>query len=321
MAAKIKSIYYYFRFIKNRFISFFTCLITTLILINASATEQRLTSSLIWMGCGVSLKAYMSEVAKAFSEKTGIPIRMAGGGATKGIRLAATSVADIGGTCRHKLTNSKGKVIDKEKQATLFPVAWDALVIIINKNNPVKSISEQQLKNIFSGKIKNWNELGGKNLPIHVVVRAGKSSGVGLMFRLMVFKDPNYEFPSSVLIRKSTGPIERYVMKTINAIAIDGISSARKQDLKYLSLNNIEPTKENIMSGAYEFYRPLYISIHNTPSAYAREFVNYILSKEGQSIISKAGTINLEEGRKLEHLWLNKCYRMLDQEHSECTYF
>jgi phosphate transport system substrate-binding protein len=104
-----------------------------------------------WAGCGISKKAFMSEMAKAYEKKTGIKINLSGGGATKGIRKAAAGQIDIGGACRVSLENHK-----QERDAHQVPVAWDALVVIAHKDNPVKNIKFDQIRGIYLGKIKNW---------------------------------------------------------------------------------------------------------------------------------------------------------------------
>lgn len=85
-----------------------------------------------WVGCGISKKAYMVALAEAYEKKTGVKIDLEGGGATRGIREVAASTADIGGSCRRRIFGAEA-----ERSVTQVPVAWDALVVIVNKNNPV----------------------------------------------------------------------------------------------------------------------------------------------------------------------------------------
>ena len=113
-------------------------------------------NELIWAGCGITKKAFMAELAKAYEKKTGIKIRLQGGGATKGIRKAVKGEIHIGGACRASLEKHP-----LERGAYQIPVAWDALVVIVNKNNPIDNISFDQIKGLYLGKIKNWKELGG----------------------------------------------------------------------------------------------------------------------------------------------------------------
>ncbi len=220
--------------------------------------------TLRWTGCGITKKAFMAEVAAAYEAQTGTAITLTGGGATKGIRAASAGTTDIGGTCRHQLKDQNGAISPLEKDAELIQVAWDALVVIVHPSNPVTDISLAELKKIYEGEIINWQELGGADRRIGVVARAGKSSGVGHMFRRLVFADPDYEFKARTLKVKSTKPLEQKVEKVKTAIAVDGISSAKKRKVKFLSLDGVAPSKENISSGAYALYRPLYLAYNES---------------------------------------------------------
>lgn len=251
------------------------------------------TEEIKWVGCGISKKAYMTELARAYENKTGVKIALQGGGATRGIRDVAKGKADLGGSCRHVIRSPQ------EKNAKLETIAWDALVIIVNPDNPVSNISIDDLKAVFEGKITNWSQLGGQAGPIKVVARKGKESGVGLMSRELLFKDPNFDFTSNALYLKSSGPVEKLVEKESTAIAITGVSSAAKRNVKMLSLNGKSPSQENIASGEYLLYRPLYMVTSRTPSGKVNNFVNFAKSEEGQQIIHDAGTVNLKDGAGL----------------------
>lgn len=256
-----------------------------------------------WTGCGITKHAFMKEISAAYKEKTGIDIKISGGGATKGIRAVVAGTSNLGGSCRHWLMGPAGEKNSQEKDAELVLVAWDALVAIVHKDNPVNDISLEDLKKVYQGKITRWKDLGGPDKRIALITRSGKYSGVGHLFRLLVFDDPEYEFMARSFSVKSTGPLETKIEKTVNALGVDGISSARKREVKYLSINGISPTKEKIASGTYPLFRPLYIAINKNAPLKARKVLDFILSREGQSIISQQGTVNLEEGLLLEALW------------------
>jgi len=260
-----------------------------------------------WTGCGVTKKAFMSELAAAYESKTATLVKLSGGGATKGIRAASAGTADMGGSCRVRLKDVNGEIHPEERDAELVQVAWDAMVVVVNPINPVSDISMENLKKVYDGEISNWNEIGGVDRPIGIVARAGKTNGVGYMYRHLVFGDADYTIKARALEVKNTGPLEKKVEKIQTAIAIDGISSAKKRNLKFLSLDGVAPTKENIASGRYPLFRPLYITINkNNPSAEAKKFIQFALSPEGQAIISEQGTVNLSEGRNLTDMWQKK---------------
>jgi len=243
-----------------------------------------------WTGCGISKKAFMSELAKAYTKKSGVEIKLSGGGATKGIRQAANGTVHIGGACRVIIPNS-----DEERNAFQIPVAWDALVVFVNKKNPVDNISFKQLHEVYSGKITNWKQLGGNDAPIELYVRRGKLSGVGRTIRELVFANYDQEFKATYVV-KSSGPVEKGVLKNVNGLGISGYSSAKKRDLKLLKLDGKAPNYDNIKNGSYALYRPLYLVIkRGNKVPLVRDFVKYAVSKEGQDIIRSQGTVPYAE--------------------------
>lgn len=249
-------------------------------------------ADLVWTGCGISKKAYMSEIAKSFKQTTGINIDVSGGGATKGIRDTAANKSDLGGSCRHLI------LAPEERGVKLHPVGWDALVAIVNPNNPVSDITVDNLKAVFSGQIKNWKELGGPDQAIDVLVREGKISGVGMMSRELIFGDADADFMGTKEF-PSTGPLEKEVESNQWAIGLDGISSAKKSKVKILTLNGVESSVENIASGKYLLYRPLYLVTSIRPKPEVKKFISYIKSDEGQAVIASQGTVTLAQGQNL----------------------
>ena len=164
-----------------------------------SYSPAEATEKIRWVGCGITKFAFTRELAEAFQERAGIEVDVRGGGAMKGIRDAATGHADIGGTCRYALDDPR------ERDVTLHHVAWDALVLVTAEGNPVDDITLDQVLDVFEGRISNWEELGGDDLPITLQMRRGKLSGVGHMFRVMFFNDPDKMFPTAQQLPRSSG--------------------------------------------------------------------------------------------------------------------
>jgi len=255
--------------------------------------EQQPT--LRWVGCGISKKAYLVALAKAYEKKTGVVIDVQGGGATRGIREVASMSADIGGSCRRRIFG-----IEEESGITQVPVAWDALVVITHKNNPVKDISLDNLRKVYLGEITNWSQLGGNDAPIELFARKGKISGVGRTARKLLFNDYEQEF-AATRIFKSSGPLEKELVTNQNALAISGISSVRKRDVKILKLDGKSPSYENVKSGNYLLYRPLYL-VYNENSPHAdviKDFIRYADTEEGRDVIRSNGTVPYLEALNL----------------------
>lgn len=263
------------------------------------AAENKLT----WAGCGISKSAFMAEMASAYKAKTGVEIDFKGGGATKGIRQVASKEVSIGGTCRHVLEEKDSAfTVAEERRVQLTPVAWDALVVIVHKDNPVQTLSLDQIRAMYTGKITNWKQLGGNDAPLELYVRKGKISGVGRTLRELVFHNYEQEFVAKHVV-DSSGPLERAIVQNPNGVGVTGVSSARKlQGAKMLMLNGKEPSYEHIKNSDYLLYRPIYMVTHlqeNNPEV--RRFLAFVMSEEGKQVMRKVGTVPYEDAI---HLWL-----------------
>jgi phosphate transport system substrate-binding protein len=262
------------------------CAITLLFSISSTASAAD-NHTLVWAGCGITKKAFMAELAKAYEKKTGIHIILKGGGATRGIRDAAAGKIDIGGACRSTIDGNP-----LEMKAYEVPVAWDALAVIVNRRNPVKSITLRQLQDIYLGRIKNWKQLGGPNAPIELYVRRGEISGVGRTLRALVFANYDQKFPGAKHVVRSSGPLEKGIEQDPLAIGTTGISSAKRRKVRILSINGMYPSYENIKSGSYILYRPLYlVTKGQSADERVKDFITFALSRQGRAVIRHAGSV------------------------------
>jgi len=237
----------------------------------------------------------MTKLATAYTSKTGIRIDLQGGGATLGIRQVGKKAADFGGSCRFHLPRNK-----QEKNTGFEPVAWDALAIITNPENPLVNITLEQVKKIYSGEITRWAQLGGMDKPIRLYTRKGKISGVGYSIRSIIFSDVDKDFAFSKQFKSST-PLEKAVESDLNAIAITGVSSARLRKVKILSLNNKTPDYKSIKSGNYALYRPLYITynLRGQNIDQVKNFIQFAHSRKGRKIMVDNGVVPYLDALKL----------------------
>ncbi|MBI5076442.1 MAG: phosphate ABC transporter substrate-binding protein [Nitrospirae bacterium] len=265
----------------------------TFLIIGAIAAEIAAAAELKWVGCDVLELSVMQSISKEYEKKTGVKISLDEAGATRGIVDVVSGKADIGGTCRHAIARTE------ERGAKLIVVAWDAIVVVTHKSNPVDNLTLEQIRNIFTGKLSNWKSVGGPDRPVQVVAREGKLSGVGRMVRELLFKNPEQDFTPKALLFKSTGPVEETVEKTPWTIAFTGVSSAAKRSFKMLKIEGKAPSYNTIARGEYMLYRPLYLVTRQDASPEVKGFIAFVLSDEGQAIIKKEGTVTLKDGQVL----------------------
>jgi len=163
-------------------------------------------------------------------------------------------------------------------------VAKDAISIYLHPKNPVKNLSVEQLKSIYTGKFTNWKQVGGRDQPILLLNRM-PNSGTYVYFQEHVLGGEDYKQYAKILA--TTAAIVRMVEKNVNAIGFGGIGYEAAD--MHCSVNGIEPTVKNVMNNSYPLTRYLYFYTINTPRGNVKNFIDWVLGVEGQSIVRQEG--------------------------------
>ncbi|MFA4828111.1 MAG: phosphate ABC transporter substrate-binding protein [Thermodesulfovibrionales bacterium] len=253
-------------------------------------TPDAYSEHLIGSGCSVSNVGYLTELAKEYERRTGVKVFVRGGGTVIGIEDLRNGKVDFAASCR---TREEGDPEDIE----FIQVAWDALVFIVHKTNPVSNISIEDVRAIYAGKITNWKQLKGKDAPIKIFISRPRKglSGVEASTKALVLKglDP-VETPNTMSLA-SSGIVEQMVEETAGGFATTGFTSARKRDVKMLKVKGVLPTSKNIINKNYPLKRPLFILIPKKPRPEAKKLVDFVLSRDGQNFIRTQGVVSLSD--------------------------
>jgi phosphate transport system substrate-binding protein len=174
-------------------------------------------------------------------------------------------------------------------------VAYDALSVIVNPGNTVTQLTREQLEGIFTGKIKNWKEVGGADLAI-VVYSRESSSGTYEFFKDHVMLKKNYA--ATVLSMASTGAIVQSVSQTKGAIGYVGMAY-ENNTVKALKVSFdkgktfVAPSMETAKNKTYPITRPLYYYYLNSSEKLVKPYIDYVLSPEGQAVVKQTGYVPL----------------------------
>lgn len=234
-------------------------------------------------------------VERFMSAHPEVKISLSGGGSGNGIKALIDKTTDIANASR-KIKDSeieKAKANGVEVNETV--VAIDCIVPIVHPDNPVKDLTLEQLKKIYTGEIKNWQELGGKKAPIAVVGR-DSSSGTYGTWQEMVVEKGDKETKSRVTpkaqVAASSGAMLTMIGENKNAIGYDGIGYLNPS-VKALSVNGVQASLETAKNGEYPLSRSLYMYTNGLPSGLIKDFIDYMLSDDGQKIVKETGFIPL----------------------------
>ena len=224
-------------------------------------------------------------------------IQVSGGGSGVGVQSIGEKTVDIGMSSREvtpaEMTKYPGFVIT--------PVALDGLTVIVNaNNNPVNSLSLAQLQNIYNGTITNWKDVGGKDMAI-VVIGRDSASGSRTFFTDTVMKGKNYV--STMFEKNSNGAIEQSVGQTPGAIGYTGLGF-NDPTIKQLKIDVngtlITPSVATVLDKSYPLSRYLYMITNGQPAGLTKDYINYILSPDGQKIVAAQGFVPLPNAAPLK---------------------
>lgn len=228
----------------------------------------------------------MTEAAKnimTFNPK--IRITVEGGGSGIGVQKVGEGLVSIGNT---------GRALSEEEIAKYglksYPFALDGVAVIIHPDNPLDGLSAEQIRDIFSGKITNWKEVGGKDGAIHLFTRDEASGTREVFWEKLLKKGP---IATGANVVASNGAMKSAVAQDKDAIGYAGIGHV-DQTVKAVVLDGVAPSQENAMNGSYPVVRKLYMNTKGEPPKLVKAFIDYILSPEGTAIITKSGYLPLK---------------------------
>lgn len=239
-------------------------------------------SSLKIAGGTAHLKV-MNDIAKMLKEKQpGVEISINGGGSGLGVKSVGEGMVDIGNSGRD-LTQ------DEINKYGLIPhkIAIDGIAVIVNPKNKISDLTLEQIRDIFSGKIMNWKKLGGSDSKINIYTRDSKS-GTRKTFAKLTLNGA--KIIKDAIIVTSNGNMKQSISNDPNGIGYMSVGYL-DDTVKGVSVNGIAPTIDNIVSGTYKVQRYLYSVTKGEPTGLTKQFLDILLSSEGQKAVSKEGLI------------------------------
>ncbi|MCX7991397.1 MAG: phosphate ABC transporter substrate-binding protein [Proteobacteria bacterium] len=210
-------------------------------------------------------------------------VNVQAGGSTAGIQATINKTVAIGMSSR--------ELKEDEKILKEIPICYDGIAIVVNPKNPINNLSLKEVQDIFSGKIRNWKDLGWIDRNIDAVTRE-EGSGTRGAFEELVMKKT--EISDAIMVQDSNGSVKEMVVTDPYAIGYISLGMVDNK-VKALAIDNHPPTIENIKNKSYKIVRPFLYLINGDPSDDAKKFINYVLSKEGQQILKKEGLIPVND--------------------------
>ena len=249
----------------------------------ANQSTETLSGSISLSG-STSMEKVCEALAETFMEENqDVTVTVEYTGSSAGIESVTNNICDIGNASRNL------KDSDKEKGVVETIIAIDGIAVVVNPSTEVSNVTKDELIKIYTGEIKNWKELGGKDENIVVLGREA-GSGTRSAFEELLGIEDMCVYAGEI---DSTGGVKAKVASTegtIGYVSLDVVD----ETIKALSLDGVEATEANIKAGSYLLSRPFVMATKGEISAQnelVKAWFDYINSEKGQEVIKSVGLI------------------------------
>jgi phosphate transport system substrate-binding protein len=230
--------------------------------------------------------------AEVYMQKNpGSNIQVTGGGSGVGLAALINGTTDIAEASR-PMKDAEKKQLQEKRGFIAFelPVALDGLAVYVNEQNPVKELTLEQLKKIYTGVVKNWKDVGGNDERILLYGREN-SSGTYTYFKEHVLENADY-YPTTQTL-PGTAAVINAVSKDLRGIGYGGIAYLKGVKAIKVKKDNatqgVEPTLENVQKNIYPISRFLYWYMAGEPKNQIKKLTDWIISPDGQAVVKDVG--------------------------------
>jgi phosphate transport system substrate-binding protein len=249
-------------------------------------------------GRGITIKGSdtMVILAQRWAEKymsanEGSVIQVTGGGSGVGIAALINGTTDIATASRTMKQDEKLKLRDRyQTMGVEIPVAKDGLSVYVHESSSIKDLSFEQLRDIYTGKITNWKQIGGPDARITLYGREN-SSGTYVFFKDTVLLGADFAAQCQTL--PGTAAVVNAVAQDPNGIGYGGAAYAKGVRecgvRKDATTPAVMPSAATVKDGSYPLSRPLFFYTRKSPAGDAKKFIDWVLSDEGQAIVTQVG--------------------------------
>jgi phosphate transport system substrate-binding protein len=269
------------------------------------------TTHTITIAGSETVRPVVEEAVKVYGSRAGASkFVVGGGGSSHGIEAVFKGQVDIGMASRDLKPGEREKFPGLET----IPIGMDGVAIVVNSRNQLKSITKQQVHDLYTGRNTNWRELGGPDAAVQLI---SLDEGHGT---LEVFKEyfelssrVSGEGPNKVVLYAShiqpgaevkavVSDSHRETLAAIStkpaaigfvSVGLGTVVAARSPRLKLLTLDGVEPTVANVASRTYPLCRPLLLLVKVQPSTAVKQFIDFLTGKQGRSVVSSQNLIPL----------------------------
>jgi phosphate transport system substrate-binding protein len=220
----------------------------------------------------------------------GSEISVRGGGSGVGIASLIDGTCDIADSSRSIKEDELNKALTNGRSPKANVIAMDGICVIVHPSNSINALTKKQIKDIYTGAISNWKQLGGSDKKI-VVISRDSSSGTFEAFGTLALDGAKVR--SDALLQASNQTVASIVSRTPGAIGYVGLGYVTDA-VKAVVVNGVRASKETVLTNKYILARPLFMYTNGEPKGLCKQFIEFILSREGQKLVEEEGFVGLK---------------------------
>jgi phosphate transport system substrate-binding protein len=228
---------------------------------------------------------YAAEVYMDNNPEADITVR--GGGSGTGIAALIDGATDIADASRPMKTKEIKKAREKGVNPVANIIARDGIAVIVHPDNSVNDISKEDLKKIYTDEVTRWDKIGRGSGTIVVISRDAASGTFETFNKLALNKA---KVTAGALMLVSNLEVARIVAQTPGAIGYVGLGYL-SDEVKALKVEGIIPSEETVRNETYPLARPLFMYTNGSPGGLTKDFIDFIMSEQGQKIVQEAGFV------------------------------
>ena len=250
-----------------------------LLALGACRGRQEASGPIPYGGSGTIGDELLPALSAAFEQRGGRPVKnVQNVGSTRGYGLLVDGGVELAGLARSL------KSAERADRPYYVVVGYDALAVYVHPSNPVPSLSRAQLKALFTGKVRNWKDVGGPDAPVELVsVDTTVGSGTTDFFREEVLEGARF---APTTVQNFPPDIIKYISGRPHGISF-GTLSVEAKGVRFLPVDGVAPTPAQVRSAEYPLSRPLLLVTREVPEGSLQAFLDFAVSPEGQALVEK----------------------------------
>ncbi|MBU1694044.1 MAG: phosphate ABC transporter substrate-binding protein [Verrucomicrobia bacterium] len=239
-------------------------------------------------------------IAEFRKSRPDIEIDLESKGSTTGFTALFAGTCDIAASSRSVSEDERRLADSRKLRLRNYTIGYYGVAVIVHADNPLKNLSDRQIRDLFTGKTKNWKQIGGPDAPVNLYIR-DPESGTHMGFRELAMGNRPYAKQAKMFDNYSS--IAEAVAADPAGVGYVDMAVARRAGIRALSVNKVRPSVGTVNSGEYPYARQLRLyTLRGREAPTVKDFVGFVRSRQGQGVLTKLGYVRRFEPRLVKDL-------------------